>query len=814
MGIATVRDLEERWFPSAGGPFVDAIHRALDAAGFTDLYVDRAIRLHARGGAGTKSKVVKDAIWGMVEIDWGSLRLLDSPIVQRLRGIRQLGFSYLTYPSAEHSRFIHSLGMYCVVSRFLEAIERRPESVVGEYRVERPDPQVAKDLSHAAILHDVGHMAFSHASETILEADRVDFRCGPMTVHDFMFDVEELLKKNLRLAECLSLAIILSPRFRRFYSDYVRPGAGDPEAVWRICSLIAGLPPRPELRGAADLVSASAVDADKVDYVNRDSAACGIPVGIDVARLFLRSSFLWVTDEQMRKLIPGERALGREQMIFVVNASGVDTVEELAQARASLYQRVYLHQTTRSAERLLARALEVVTVGERRVPNDILSDALELWALDDFGLLSRLTRHASDEVRLFGERLANRQLPKRAAAFGRTIVEAPSCDMFKRIGPLEVTRIFRQVTGASAEECRQGHLRGRQLRTLEADIRTEARRLRGVLGPVGRDLVPEGVEPELVTVLPMPHLESSRKDCIVLENDELSHTSTRMISDEQMDAADIYKAIGYVMADPDWREVVFIAARTVFYRRGQGLTRLGIHPYEGADEYEISGDRRIRLNVGAVIRRAGLRRRHVDDLMEAAERVGYFDEYPRLARTVPRDGRVQSVAARLRDFDGQGQWRVTVDSCAAFVEQFQPRLREEVLELLGRITVLDRATLTNDLRAAIKRFGRPASVKGYVAALSPDSGNFVRMILDQELRDDLRASQWKVCKSLRDALAEAREGDWLLLCDDNVSSGSQADSQLLAWFGVDRSEWPEEQRGEGGISDVPRVLPASLRELT
>lgn len=218
MGIAEVRDLAQHWFPAEGGDFVAAIHRAFDAVGFTDPYVTRAIDLHVRGRAGTKSKVVKDAIWGMVEMDPESLRLLDSPIVQRLRGIRQLGFSYLTYPSAEHSRFIHSLGMYCVVSRFLEAIERRTDNSVGEYQVERPDLQLAKDLRHAALLHDIGHMAFSHASESILEADRADFRCGSITVHDFMFGVEDLLKKNLRLAECLSLAIILSPRFQRFYN--------------------------------------------------------------------------------------------------------------------------------------------------------------------------------------------------------------------------------------------------------------------------------------------------------------------------------------------------------------------------------------------------------------------------------------------------------------------------------------------------------------------------------------------------------------------------------------------------------------------
>jgi deoxynucleoside triphosphate triphosphohydrolase SAMHD1 len=61
----------------------------------------------------------------MIEFDWRAMRLIDSPIIQRLRYIKQLGFSYLTYPSAEHSRFSHSIGIGHVVSNFINAINKR-----------------------------------------------------------------------------------------------------------------------------------------------------------------------------------------------------------------------------------------------------------------------------------------------------------------------------------------------------------------------------------------------------------------------------------------------------------------------------------------------------------------------------------------------------------------------------------------------------------------------------------------------------------------------------------------------------------------
>src|SRR5208283_5343159 len=112
-----------------------------------------------------RTKYVKDNIWGMIEVDSDSVRLLDCPILQRLRGIRQLGLSYLTYPTAEHSRFVHSVGMSFVVSEFVRAIDgrRSEEPSLGHWvRSDQLGALSRVDLIHAALLHDVGHLPFSH----------------------------------------------------------------------------------------------------------------------------------------------------------------------------------------------------------------------------------------------------------------------------------------------------------------------------------------------------------------------------------------------------------------------------------------------------------------------------------------------------------------------------------------------------------------------------------------------------------------------------------------------------------------------------
>jgi deoxynucleoside triphosphate triphosphohydrolase SAMHD1 len=304
--IESARTLRATW--QADDALQTALDDAFDNVGFDADYVRSCVEAADAGTAQRKTKHIKDNVWGMVEIDGRTVRLLDCPIVQRLRGIKQLGFSYLTYPSAEHSRFIHSIGMACVVSRLLDSITKRAvEGREGEsdnyVHVDELGPLSRQDIVHSAILHDVGHMPFSHATENVLMGHENDFRCGVQTVAELVGFVEHRLSKSLKFAEALSLLVILSKRFSNLYDRYVRYGSGDGDgdALLRIACLIAGLPPEQRLSGAAELISASVIDADKIDYVERDAYSCGIPVGVDVSRIFLRSGFLRVSRTSFKK---------------------------------------------------------------------------------------------------------------------------------------------------------------------------------------------------------------------------------------------------------------------------------------------------------------------------------------------------------------------------------------------------------------------------------------------------------------------------------------------------------------------------------
>ena len=133
-------------------------------------------------------------------------------------------------------------------------------------------------------------------------------------------------------------------------------------------------------------------------------------------------------------------------------------------------------------------------------------------------------------------------------------------------------------------------------------------------------------------------------------------------------------------------------------------------------------------------------------------------------------------------------------------------MREEIAGLLSDpagITFLDRSTTVQLLEAAIDKMS-PSVVSGkkFIVPLSPNSGNHVRTIIEQDLKEQMRKMGWNFCHSVSEVLGQAKPNDNLLLCDDNVSSGSQALAQFLSWFNQPREEWPPNIQGEAGIDDV------------
>ena len=103
-------------------------------------------------------EIIRDPLWDNIRLDRPALLALDTPAVQRLRYVRQVGHAFLVYPGATHTRFEHALGAYHLTKRALAALEER-----GELGPVAMEDRLAVRL--AALLHDIGHYPFSHALE-------------------------------------------------------------------------------------------------------------------------------------------------------------------------------------------------------------------------------------------------------------------------------------------------------------------------------------------------------------------------------------------------------------------------------------------------------------------------------------------------------------------------------------------------------------------------------------------------------------------------------------------------------------------------
>jgi HD domain-containing protein len=180
-----------------------------DLAAYTDV-----IR-HRRGSLGG-SKVINDPVWRTVRIEAWEVVVLDSPLVQRLRGIRQLGLAGLVFPSASYSRFEHSIGTLHQTQRFLDALNRSARARAARRNAPVLEPILRTDetaLRLAALLHDTGHGFLSHVSERAMA--RLPELPGSGTVEELgslpatTFDVAEAFRHLRRfyprcLCYCLS----------------------------------------------------------------------------------------------------------------------------------------------------------------------------------------------------------------------------------------------------------------------------------------------------------------------------------------------------------------------------------------------------------------------------------------------------------------------------------------------------------------------------------------------------------------------------------------------------------------------------------
>lgn len=241
-----------------------------------------------------EEKVFKDPVHSYVHVrDQVIWDLISTREFQRLRRIRQLGTTFLVFHGAEHTRFNHSLGVYELMRRIVDdRFSGRDEWDASERLV----------VLCAALLHDLGHGPFSHAFENVFELNHEEY-----TRHILLGDTEvnAVLRK-------------VSEDFPQKVSQVIEKKYANPLVV----SLIS-----------------SQIDADRMDYLQRDAYYTGVSYGnFDLERI-------------LRVLRPS-----KEQA--VIKYSGVHAVEDYIMSRYQMYLQVYFHPVSRSAEAILNQILQ------------------------------------------------------------------------------------------------------------------------------------------------------------------------------------------------------------------------------------------------------------------------------------------------------------------------------------------------------------------------------------------------------------------------------------------------------------------------
>lgn len=333
---------------------------------------------------------IRDPLHDLIEFDTSRFEqmlwhVIQSPPFQRLRRVRQLGFSEYVYPGATHTRFAHSLGVLFNARRLMRNVMRH----IGSDNFDQFRSEAALT---AALLHDVGHGPFSHSFESIGKSLNLKY-----AKHE---DVSDEIIRNTEVAEILDN---YTPGMSKQVADII--GAEAPGDVY-------------------SSVVSSQFDADRLDYMQRDRMMSGtqhseIDLTWLIANLELDAVPFGVEEEKIGEI-----------ETFVLSSKAIFAAETYVVGLFQLYPTVYFHKATRSAEKvfffLFERVFRLVQQGDVDLVGlskanpivafaenpDSLQNALRLDDSVIWGSLAELCESKDALIAQLAVMLRERRLPK------------------------------------------------------------------------------------------------------------------------------------------------------------------------------------------------------------------------------------------------------------------------------------------------------------------------------------------------------------------------------------------------------------------
>ncbi len=285
-----------------------------------------------------KEKVVKDLVHGYISLDDNIQKIVDTAVFQRLRRIKQLTCA-LIFPSVNHTRYEHSLGVMKLACDFFDTIKK---DLMDFGKSERDTDILKMNLKYAALLHDIGHPPYSHLGEKFYDKNEI-FR-NIKNEFESTIDVEKVFKneegnivgKEHELMSCYCL-------IKKFHSVLKNIDSSLDTAF--ICRIIIGNFYEDTKKNWAEnimieIINSKAIDVDKLDYLMRDNLMTGdIAPKIDVKRLLASLS------------------IGKDKKLKYI-AKALPAIQSVVDSRDLLYMWVYHHHISIYTEYILGEMIK------------------------------------------------------------------------------------------------------------------------------------------------------------------------------------------------------------------------------------------------------------------------------------------------------------------------------------------------------------------------------------------------------------------------------------------------------------------------
>jgi HD superfamily phosphohydrolase len=305
---------------------------------------------------------LRDGIHGFILFDQLEKRLIDSAPMQRLRCIHQLAMCYQVYPGATHKRFEHSLGVMEVATRIFDRVfDQRLDDAIHQRIEEELEPDRKRYWRRvvrlAGMLHDVGHLPFSHAAEEALLPDGWNHErvTAEMLRHSEIAEIFKSEKPPIDPEDVIDVSWDVKKRAKAEPAKLLSP--------WKTL--------------LNEIICGNTFGADRIDYLLRDSWHAGVAYGrFDPDRLIAGLTALIDPRNEEIALGPDIRA--------------IHTAEALLLARYFMYTQVYFHDVRRVYDLYLKEFLQAWLDGGK-----FPSDWQKLLELTDHEVLAAMRKSAA-----------------------------------------------------------------------------------------------------------------------------------------------------------------------------------------------------------------------------------------------------------------------------------------------------------------------------------------------------------------------------------------------------------------------------------